>query len=125
MARILVLAQEECLVRLLEADLQSMRHRARVLDDPRSAPLEAEYWRAELILVDLDAPIDPLDLISMLRTNRSTEGTPIVGITADESSDEVAQAWDLGINFILTKPLNAGDLEDAVKRLLTLESGAA
>jgi len=102
-----------------------MRHRARVLDDPRSAPLEAEYWRAELILVDLDAPIDPLDLISMLRTNRATEGTPIVGITADESSDEVAQAWDLGINFVLTKPLNAGDLEDAVKRLLTLESGAA
>lgn len=126
MSRILVLEDQEHLARLLQADLESMRHRVRVFSDATAVALEVEYWRPELVVLDLDATaFDALDVLALLKSDRATAELPVLVLTVDETSDAAAQAWELGVSFALAKPINAGDLESAVQRLLALESGAA
>ncbi len=73
----------------------------------------------DIVLTDINMPLlDGLKLISHMRAEPSTVGTPIVVITTDAAQADRERALKLGADAYLVKPVKAQDVLQAVQRLL-------
>jgi CheY-like chemotaxis protein len=79
----------------------------------------AESERPHLILMDLSLPqIDGLAATRQIRQLDGMADTPIVAISAHDTSDFRADALAAGCNEYLTKPVDFDRLESLLKELL-------
>jgi CheY-like chemotaxis protein len=70
-----------------------------------------------LVLLDLKLPhIMGLDVLRWIR-EQSWESLPVVMLTASAEEADIAAAYGLGANGFLTKPSQAGKLEDIVRSI--------
>jgi len=77
--------------------------------DPRQAILNAES--ADLIIVDLSSPrFDGLRLCARIRSDASTRQIPLLGIVDELDKRTMVRALDLGVNDVITRPIDAGEL---------------
>jgi two-component system response regulator len=82
-----------------EDALAFLRHQGRHAD-PKSAP------RPDLILVDLNMPrMDGRELVRALKSDANLRSIPVVVLTTSRAEADVAQAYDLGANSYITKPV--------------------
>ena len=73
----------------------------------------------QLILMDLSLPV--IDGLAATRAIRKLDGfgkVPIVAVSAHNSSDFQAEALAAGCNGYITKPIDFGELEQLIARLL-------
>lgn len=73
----------------------------------------------QLILMDLSLPV--IDGLAATRAIRKLDGlgkVPIVAVSAHDSSDFQAEALSAGCNGYITKPIDFGELEHLIARLL-------
>ncbi|MEM7253986.1 MAG: response regulator transcription factor [Pseudomonadota bacterium] len=93
--------------------------------DGKSAITLAEAWRPDVILLDLGLPrLDGIAVSAALR-NAGCE-TPIVVMTARDTLDDKAAAFDVGIDDYIVKPFALAELEmriNAVHRRTTVGIG--
>ena len=79
----------------------------------------ARRYRPSLIVIDLNMPV--LDGLETVRSFRKMEGNgdhiPIVAITAYDVYGMEAAALETGCNSYLSKPLDLGELDRALKGL--------
>ena len=79
----------------------------------------AQSERPQLILMDLSLPvIDGLAATRAIRKLDGFEGTPIVAVSAHDTSDFQSEALAAGCNSYITKPIDFGHLETLIARLL-------
>jgi two-component system cell cycle response regulator DivK len=79
----------------------------------------AQSERPHLILMDLSLPvIDGLAATRAIRKLNGFEGTPIVAVSAHDTSDFQSEALAAGCNGYITKPIDFSDLETLIARLL-------
>jgi CheY-like chemotaxis protein len=79
----------------------------------------AESERPDLILMDLSLPvIDGLAATRAIRKLDGFKGTPIVAVSAHDTSDFQADALEAGCDSYITKPIDFGQLELLIARLL-------
>ena len=72
-----------------------------------------------LILMDLSLPvIDGLAATRLIRKLPHCESTPIIAVSAHDTSDFQSEAIDAGCNSYVTKPIDFNDLEDLIAKLL-------
>jgi len=79
----------------------------------------AESERPQLILMDLSLPI--IDGLAATRAIRKLDGfkeTPIVAVSAHDTSDFQSEALAAGCNSYITKPIDFSELEELIARLL-------
>jgi len=79
----------------------------------------AESERPALILMDLSLPV--LDGLAATRAIRKLDGfkeTPIVAVSAHDTSDFQSEALAAGCNSYITKPIDFSQLETLIARLL-------
>ena len=79
----------------------------------------AESERPALILMDLSLPI--IDGLAATRAIRKLDGfkeTPIVAVSAHDTSDFQSEALAAGCNSYITKPIDFSHLETLIARLL-------
>ena len=79
----------------------------------------AQSERPELILMDLSLPV--IDGLAATRAIRKLDGfkeTPIVAVSAHDTSDFQAEALAAGCNSYITKPIDFSNLETLIARLL-------
>jgi CheY-like chemotaxis protein len=79
----------------------------------------AESERPQLILMDLSLPV--IDGLAATRAIRKLNGfreTPIVAVSAHDTSDFQAEALAAGCNSYITKPIDFSELELLIARLL-------
>lgn len=75
--------------------------------------------RPHLILMDLSLPvIDGLAATRAIRKLEGLEDTPIVAVSAHDTSDFQAEALAAGCNSYITKPIDFSQLEVLIARLL-------
>jgi CheY-like chemotaxis protein len=79
----------------------------------------ANSERPQLILMDLSLPV--IDGLAATRAIRKLDGlkdTPIVAVSAHDTSDFQSEALAAGCNSYITKPIDFSNLEMLIARLL-------
>jgi CheY-like chemotaxis protein len=72
-----------------------------------------------LILMDLSLPvIDGLAATRLIRKLPNLESTPIIAVSAHDTSDFQSEAIQAGCNSYVTKPIDFSELEELISQLL-------
>ena len=72
-----------------------------------------------LILMDLSLPvIDGLAATRLIRKLPNSESTPIIAVSAHDTSDFQSEAIEAGCNTYVTKPIDFNELELLISQLL-------
>lgn len=73
-----------------------------------------------LVLLDLKMPrVDGLDALRELKADERMRSIPIVMMTSSGERRDVAEAYRLGVNSFVVKPVDANELHDAMMTLCT------
>jgi CheY-like chemotaxis protein len=79
----------------------------------------AETEQPGLILMDLSLPIiDGLAATRLIRKLPQLAKTPIIAVSAHDTSDFLAEALQAGCNSYITKPIDFNELEQLIVREL-------
>jgi two-component system cell cycle response regulator DivK len=79
----------------------------------------AEVEDPQLILMDLSLPvIDGLAATRLIRQLPDFQQTPIIAVSAHDTSDFLAEAIEAGCDSYITKPIDFGQLEVLITKLL-------
>jgi two-component system chemotaxis response regulator CheY len=77
--------------------------------------------RFDVIVTDINMPIlDGLKLIQRVRSDPTHKDTPIVVITTESASEDKNRALEIGANAYITKPIQAPQVIETVKKLLRI-----
>lgn len=75
--------------------------------------------KPDLILMDLSLPlIDGLAATRLIRKLPNFEKTPIIAVSAHDTTDFLTEALDAGCNSYITKPIDFTELEQLIGREL-------
>lgn len=78
--------------------------------DPRADPA--------VVLLDLKLPkVSGFDVLKSLRKHERTMLTPVVVLTASDDDQHRAEAYSLGANSYVRKPMGSSELAQAVRQL--------
>ena len=73
----------------------------------------------DIVMTDINMPVmDGLALTRELRKDKALKDVPVVLLTGDKSAELERQGRAAGANEFLTKPLQAAELQAAVRRWL-------
>ena len=79
----------------------------------------AQAETPQLILMDLSLPvIDGLAATRLIRKLPDCEATPIIAVSAHDTSDFQSEAIQAGCNCYITKPIDFNELEELIAELL-------
>lgn len=79
--------------------------------------LSAEKF--DILLTDINMPVmDGLKLVSLVRQDDTHKNIPVVIITTEGAHADRERAMTLGANAYITKPIQAAQVVDCVRRLL-------
>lgn len=78
----------------------------------------------DLILTDLTMPkLDGLGLADAIRSDSRHADTPIIVVTASTREQDRVRASGIGVNALLTKPVDSEDLVHEIDQLLGRSAG--
>ena len=104
---------------MLRAALERQGYSVLEAANGREAVEIATSARPDLILMDLDLPIqDGIWATSRIRKDAALARIPIIAITAYPISFSRVKAFAEGCSEYMQKPLNLTDLKDALERLM-------
>ena len=74
--------------------------------------------KPQLVLLDLKLPkVDGLEVLKKIRESDSTKHTPVVVLTSSKEQRDIVQAYDLGTNAYVQKPIDFNEFVSAVQQL--------
>jgi two-component system, response regulator len=79
-----------------------------------------EFPLPDLILLDLKMPrLDGFEVLRWLRAHQQDDiaAIPVIIISSSDSKEDVKEAYKLGANFYLTKPLNFAAFSERIRLL--------
>jgi two-component system chemotaxis response regulator CheY len=75
--------------------------------------------RFDILITDINMPVmDGLKLVSLVRKDETHKDIPIVIITTEGAAEDRQRAMSLGANAYITKPIQAPQVINCVKKLL-------
>ena len=107
-AQILVVEDDNAVVKLMAATMESQDYQYRIASTAASAIMEALSYKPEVMILDLGLP--DTDGIEVIKKIRAWSNMPIIVVSArSEDTDKVA-ALDAGADDYLTKPFSVDEL---------------
>ena len=122
-ARILVAEDNEVNQMLIQSILEGWNADLQLVENGLAALGEAQKQQFDLILMDLQMPfMDGFEATENIRAldDKKHAEVPIVALTADVLSETRKRAFAVGMNDLVTKPINQADLYAALKKALGL-----
>ena len=115
---ILIVDDEEHLVRLLEMNLR--RHGYRILkagDGAEGLAVAAEH-RPDLIISDVNMPhVDGFQMLAKLKEDEALKDIPVVMLTARSRNEDLWHGVDAGAEYYVTKPVDLPGLVGLITHL--------
>jgi two-component system phosphate regulon response regulator PhoB len=79
----------------------------------------AEKLSLDVILLDWDMPeMNGLEVLSKLKEKDETKNIPVIMLTGRSRLSEIENAFDLGADSYITKPVQFHELPETLKRKL-------
>lgn len=80
--------------------------------------IESPRFLPDLILLDLNMPImNGFEVLQHLKKSSLYRHVPVVILTTSENQDDIDQAYELGANSFITKPINHQSLVDLAEQV--------
>ncbi|NND04262.1 MAG: response regulator transcription factor [Acidimicrobiia bacterium] len=108
MTTVLLVEDEAAYVEALEVALQQDGFEVAAALDGRSALVEFDRVKPDVVLLDLMLP--GLQGLDVLRTLRKTSNTPVIVVSAKDREADVVAALELGADDYVTKPYSLREL---------------
>ncbi len=119
MAKILLVEDNEMNRDMLSRRLQRKGYEVEIAVDGLEGVEKATTSRYDVILMDMSLPeIDGWEATRRLRTQESTQHTPIIALTAHAMSGDREKAIDAGCDDYDTKPIELQRLLSKIETLL-------
>jgi DNA-binding response OmpR family regulator len=119
--KILVVDDEQHIVRLLEVNLARAGYEVITADNGREALEKAEDEGPDLITLDDQMPgegeMDGFETLQELQHNLKTKDIPVVMIASGSTDADVFRGWQAGVSAYLAKPLNPLEVLTHIKRI--------
>ena len=116
-ARIAVVAVDDRAAARLAAKLPD-DVAAQSFGDPRNA-VQAISAGVDLVVVDLTSKhFDGLRVCARVRSDAATRNTPILAVVDPDARDQMVRALDLGVNDVVARPVDAGELAARIRTQL-------
>ncbi len=113
---ILVIDDDASVHRAVERRLEGVVDQVLKADTPTKGLRIAIQEKPDVILLDINMPqIDGFKVCRHLNENPGTHDIPILFLTADRNSDNLAKALDAGASDYILKPFNAVELKARVR----------
>lgn len=117
-AKILVVDDDIVMLKVIEKQLADSGFTVVTAIGGREAMQALEGFSPDLIITDILMPLTSgLELIGIVRSMYGNS-TPILVLSALDEEDTVLEAFNLGAEDFLTKPIKPGELSLRVKKLL-------
>ncbi|HED03765.1 MAG TPA: response regulator transcription factor [Candidatus Fraserbacteria bacterium] len=120
---ILVVDDEEWVVKLVRGYLQQAGYRVACAGDGEQALLRFQEVQPALVVLDLMLP--KLDGLEVARRLRATSQVPIIMLTAKVSESDRVAGLELGADDYLVKPFSPRELVSRVRAVLRRSLGSA
>jgi CheY-like chemotaxis protein len=102
------LANEVMVARDGEETLDYLHRRGRFANRPEGLPA--------VVLLDLKMPkVDGLEVIRLVKSDERLRAVPLVVLTSSRESRDLEEAYRLGVNAFVVKPVQFGHFVEAVK----------
>ena len=116
---ILIVEDEESLLKLESILLSSKGYKVTGVRDGLAALSEIEKIKPDLILLDIMMPgIDGFEVCRRIKENPDTKDIPIVMLTAKKSAADQARGAEVGADAYITKPFKSLKIIDVISGLL-------
>jgi DNA-binding response OmpR family regulator len=116
--RVLVADDHEVARTLVVHTLQAIGFEVFAVADGRAALEAAETYRPALMMIDVNMPgASGFEVLQQIKSTAGLAHIPVVMLTAAGTSQDIAQALDMGAADYLTKPFSPAELLARVRRL--------
>lgn len=120
--RVLLVEDDRSIAGFVEPELERLGFRVRCAYDGLSGLEEARRFRPELVVLDIMLP--KLDGVGVLKRLRSEgDRTPVVMLTARDTTMDKVHSLDLGADDYVTKPFEIEELLARMRALLRRVEG--
>ncbi|MCU0411822.1 MAG: response regulator [Bacteroidetes bacterium] len=78
---------------------------------------DAEHYRPDLILLDLNLPRkNGLEVLEEIKQHESLRSIPVIVMTTSESDQDILRAYNLHANAFITKPVDLDQFTEVVRK---------
>lgn len=117
--RILIVEDEESLLKLESILLTSKGYRVTGVMDGMSALDEVRRNRPDLVILDIMLPrMDGFEVCRQLKGDPDTAQIPVVMLTAKKNSQDMATGQQAGCDAYITKPFKSSKVLETIQHFL-------
>ncbi|MCM2356519.1 MAG: response regulator [Geobacteraceae bacterium] len=118
--KILIVEDEESLLKLESILLSSKGYNVTGVMDGRAALEEVRLNRPDLVILDIMLPeMDGFEVCRQIKENPDTRHIPVVMLTAKKNSQDFARGQQVGSDAYITKPFKSSKVLDTIQELLS------
>ena len=116
--KILAIDDQQLVLLPLQKGLEELGYKVIIETDAFKAIEHYNFFNPDLVIVDINMPgVSGLGVIKHIRNTKNSQ-TPIMVLSGNTKDDTITEAFDLGINDYMKKPLSLNEICARVKRLI-------
>jgi DNA-binding response OmpR family regulator len=125
MAKVLVVDDQENIVRLLELALGG-EHQVITAYNGEQAMEAVRSHRPDVVVLDIIMPVlDGYRVLHRIKSNPETEAITVIMLTQKDQPDDIVLGFTVGADYYIPKPFNATDVASLIRRHLAAREGEA
>lgn len=118
--KILIVEDEESLLKLESILLTSKGYQVEGAADGRSALEAVKNMQPDLVLLDIMLPeIDGFEVCRRIKADEATRHIPVIMLTAKKSREDMARGEEVGADWYITKPFKSAMVIETIQRFLS------